>query len=123
MMDKTIPLTDLTPETVQKLQQEENVGNPFADTGITDSDGYVDGREDVEKGRLLTTEQVFALMKGDVDEAQNRVATHLPITISHRLHPEIKKKQPTPKRFHCGMKGDESTEQSRLKLKQSKLST
>ena len=73
---KMMPVTDLTPENVTKLQQQsaEKVENPFADTGITESEEFVDGREDVEKGALLTTEQVFALMKGDVDEAQNRVA-------------------------------------------------
>ena len=73
---QVMPITDLTPENIAKLQsqQVEKVDNPFADTGITDSEEFVDGREDVQKGTLLTTEQVFALMKGDVDEAQSRVA-------------------------------------------------
>ncbi|GIR33896.1 MAG: hypothetical protein CM15mP47_1220 [Methanobacteriota archaeon] len=73
---QVMPITDLTPENIAKLQsqQAEKVDNPFADTGITDSAEFVDGREDVQKGTLLTTEQVFALMKGDVDEAQSRVA-------------------------------------------------
>ena len=70
-----MPVTDLTPENIAKLQQQpEKVDNPFADTGITESEEFVDGTEDVQKGALLTTDQVFALMKGDVDEAQNRVA-------------------------------------------------
>ena len=76
--DGTImPLTDLTPETVKKMEQTNNVQaieNPFADTGITKSEDYVDGRESVENGTLLTTDQVFALMKGDVNEAQKRVS-------------------------------------------------
>jgi hypothetical protein len=73
---QVMPITDLTPENIAKLQtqQVEKVDNPFADTGITDSEEFVDGREDVQNGTLLTTEQVFALMKGDVDEAQSRVA-------------------------------------------------
>ena len=73
---QVMPITDLTPENIAKLQDQqiEKVGNPFADTGITDSEEFVDGREDVQNGRLLTTDQVFALMKGDVDEAQSRVA-------------------------------------------------
>jgi hypothetical protein len=72
-----MPITDLTPENIAKLQQQavvEKVDNPFADTGLTESSDFVDGSEDVQNGTLLTTEQVFALMKGDVDEAQSRVA-------------------------------------------------
>jgi hypothetical protein len=72
-----IPLTDLTPDKIKQLQNKqvtESVENPFADTGITTSEDFIDGREGVESGSLLTTEQVFALMKGDVDEAQKRVS-------------------------------------------------
>ena len=72
-----IPLTNLTPESIKEIQERqlaESVDNPFADTGITTSEDFVDGREGVESGSLLTTEQVFALMKGDVDEAQKRVS-------------------------------------------------
>ena len=72
-----MPITDLTPETVKKMEQTNNVQaieNPFADTGISKSEDFVDGRESVENGTLLTTDQVFALMKGDVDEAQKRVS-------------------------------------------------
>ena len=72
-----MPLSELTPDTVNKIENTNNlqsVENPFADTGITKSEDFVDGRESVENGTLLTTEQVFALMKGDVDEAQKRVS-------------------------------------------------
>ena len=72
-----MPITELTPENIAKLQQQavvEKVDNPFADTGLTESSDFVDGSEDVQNGTLLTTEQVFALMKGDVDEAQSRVS-------------------------------------------------
>ena len=73
---QVMPITDLTPENIANLQQQqaEKVDNPFADTGIDKSEEFIDGREDVQNGTLLTTEQVFALMKGDVDEAQNRIA-------------------------------------------------
>ena len=90
---QVVPITDLTPENIANLptQQVEKVDNPFADTGITDSEEFVDGREDVQKGTLLTTEQVFALMKGDVDEAQSRVAD--PFADYNNLRqPEIEKK-------------------------------
>jgi len=72
-----MPLSELTPENVNKIQQVNNsqaVENPFADTGISKSEDFVDGRESVENGTLLTTDQVFALMKGDVSEAQKRVS-------------------------------------------------
>lgn len=72
-----MPLSELTPENVNKIQQVNNsqaVENPFADTGISKSEDFVDGRESVENGTLLTTDQVFALMKGDVGEAQKRVS-------------------------------------------------
>lgn len=72
-----MPITDLTPENIAKLQQQavvEKVDNPFADTGLSESNDFVDGSEDVQNGTLLTTEQVFALMKGDIDEAQSRVS-------------------------------------------------
>ena len=72
-----MPLSELTPETVSKIEQSKNsqaIENPFADTGLSKSEDFVDGRESVENGTLLTTDQVFALMKGDVDEAQKRVS-------------------------------------------------
>ena len=72
-----MPLSELTPETVSKIENANNlppVDNPFADTGISKSEDFVDGRESVENGTLLTTDQVFALMKGDVAEAQKRVS-------------------------------------------------
>ena len=72
-----MPLSELTPETVDKIENAnklQTVENPFADTGISKSEDFVDGRESVENGTLLTTDQVFALMKGDVNEAQRRVS-------------------------------------------------
>ena len=71
-----IPVTDLTPQTIERManKPDEVIDNPFADTGISNSEEFIDGKEGVENGTLLTTEQVFALMRGDVEEAQNRVS-------------------------------------------------
>lgn len=93
-----IPLTDLTPENVARIGQNgEFVDNPFADTGITESEEFIDGREDVQNGTLLTTEQVFALMKGDVDEAQNRVsdpfADYNQVKINEKIQKETNTKE------------------------------
>ena len=101
-----MPITDLTPENIAKLQsQSEKVDNPFADTGITDSEEFVDGREDVQKGTLLTTEQVFALMKGDIDEAQNRVSD--PFADYNKLRQsEVKAKQTNTKEIASWDEGD-----------------
>ena len=55
----------------------ENVAPPFADTTAKSpqSEDFVDGKNDVAAGNLLTTEQVFALMKGDVEAAQDHAKT------------------------------------------------
>ena len=95
---QVMPITDLTPDNIARIQQQpvEKVDNPFADTGITDSEQFVDGRQEVEKGTLLTTDQVFALMKGDVDEAQSRVAD--PFADYNTIRqPEIEKKSSNTK--------------------------
>ena len=48
-------------------------------------------KRQVQKGALLTTDQVFALMKGDVHEAQNRVAD--PFADYNKIRqPEVKPK-------------------------------
>ena len=75
-----IPLTDLTPDHPTFFQQAEQtvhkppsqtVAPPFADTAEkAQSETYVDGLPEVAAGTMLTTEQVFALMRGDVEGAQ-----------------------------------------------------
>lgn len=78
-----IPITDLTPEQtalmdgqVAQRQQEETVAPPFADTvESTPTDTFVDGLPDVAAGQMLTTEQVFALMNGDVEGAKEHAKT------------------------------------------------
>ena len=51
---QVIPITDLTPENIANIQQQqaEKVDNPFADTGIDKSEEFIDGREDVQNGTL-----------------------------------------------------------------------
>ena len=115
---QVMPITDLTPENIAKLQSQkvEKVDNPFADTGISDSEEFVDGREDVQKGTLLTTEQVFALMKGDVDEAQSRVADPF-ADYNDIRQPEIEKKASNTKEIASWDEGGSfaSEQSSRIK--------
>ena len=48
----------------------ETVAGPFADSGIGQQDGsFVDGTKDVQRGTMMTTDQVYALMRGDVEGA------------------------------------------------------
>ena len=50
------------------------------------------------KAPLLTTEQVFALMKGDIDEAQNRVSD--PFADYNKLRqPEVNQSLQTQKKL------------------------
>ncbi len=110
-----MPITDLTPQNIAKLQQQgannDNIENPFADTGISESDEFIDGREDVQNGTLLTTEQVFALMKGDVDEAQNRVSDPFADFNQIRVQEETKKPSNT-KEIATWDSGDATVKQS-----------
>ena len=91
---KLMPLTDLTPDVVQGQIDSIN-------QGATDGVGFdvrtgeyinqqqdknpeqMDGSSDVRAGSMLTTEQVYALMRGDVDaatpqEEEQRVADPFP---------------------------------------------
>ena len=80
-----IPVTDFTPDQTVEFKQntgtpsniDESVAPPFADTTAKSpqSEDFVDGKTDVAAGNLLTTEQVFALMKGDVEAAQEHART------------------------------------------------
>ncbi len=77
-----IPITDVNPDHPtlftqgeQDLQQP-SVAPPFADTAERQpSQQFVDGMQDVAAGSLLTTEQVYALMRGDVEGAQGHAKT------------------------------------------------
>lgn len=77
-----IPLTDLNPDhptfftQPPPTNQQPHVAPPFADTVEKQpSDQYVDGLPEVAAGTMLTTEQVYALMRGDVEGAQDRAKT------------------------------------------------
>jgi len=48
----------------------ESVSGPFADSGIGPQDGsFVDGTSDVQRGTMMTTDQVYSLMRGDIEGA------------------------------------------------------
>ena len=75
---RLIPITDLNPEHptfFQQVAQNEpanGVAPPFSDTvEKQQSDTIVDGTSEVSAGTMLTTEQVYALMRGDVEGAQD----------------------------------------------------
>jgi hypothetical protein len=80
-----IPITDLNPDHPTFFEQpdpklstppRQTVAPPFADTTEqTQSETYVDGLPEVAAGTMLTTEQVYALMRGDVEGAQERAKT------------------------------------------------
>ena len=78
-----IPVTDLNPDhptfftqAEQSPTQQPSVAPPFADTvEQQQSETYVDGLPEVTAGTMLTTEQVYALMRGDVEGAQEHAKT------------------------------------------------
>lgn len=75
-----MPLTDLTPEVVQNQINSMNQGatdgvgfdvrtGEYMHQGNDASQQQMDGARDVQAGSMLTTEQVYALMRGDVESA------------------------------------------------------
>ena len=74
-----VPITDVNPDhptmfiqPEEDTAQQQKVAPPFADTAERQpSETYVDGSQDVSAGALLTTEQIYALMRGDVEGAQS----------------------------------------------------
>ena len=74
-----VPITDVNPDHPtmftqpdEDAVQQQKVAPPFADTAERQpSEAYVDGSRDVSAGALLTTEQIYALMRGDVEGAQS----------------------------------------------------
>ena len=70
---------EITPEMVAAFARGENplqpkVDAPFADAELSETEEFIDGKESVMRGNLLTTEQVYALMRGDVDQASKVVS-------------------------------------------------
>jgi hypothetical protein len=80
---RLIPITDVNPDHPTLFEQPDvtipsqpKVAPPFADTAEHQpSEAFVDGLNDVAAGSLLTTEQVYALMRGDVEGAQEHAKT------------------------------------------------
>jgi hypothetical protein len=78
-----IPITDLNPDhpTFFETPTKDDaihpaVAPPFADTVEQQpSDAFIDGLPEVAAGTMLTTEQVYALMRGDVEGAQEHART------------------------------------------------
>jgi len=73
------------------LGNSQSVSGPFADSGIGQQDGsFVDGSEDVQSGIMMTTDQVYALMRGDVEGAGELVQDPF---VTAKLQPTPTEKQ------------------------------
>ena len=73
------------------LENSQSVSGPFADSGIGQQDGsFVDGSGDVQSGILMTTDQVYALMRGDVEGAGELVQDPF---VTAKLQPTATEKQ------------------------------
>ena len=77
---QVMPLTDLTPDVVQEQINKMNQGatdgvdfdvrtGEYMNSDNSISSQQMDGARDVQAGSMLTTEQVYALMRGDVESA------------------------------------------------------
>jgi len=73
------------------LGNSQSVSGPFADSGIGQQDGtFVDGSGDVQSGIMMTTDQVYALMRGDVEGAGELVRDPF---VTAKLQPTPTEKQ------------------------------
>jgi len=73
------------------LENSQSVSGPFADSGIGQQDGsFVDGSGDVQSGIMMTTDQVYALMRGDVEGAGELVQDPF---VTAKLQPTLAEKQ------------------------------
>ncbi|MDE0557653.1 MAG: hypothetical protein OSB30_04170 [Candidatus Poseidoniaceae archaeon] len=73
------------------LENSQSVSGPFADSGIGQQDGsFVDGSGDVQSGIMMTTDQVYALMRGDVEGAGELVQDPF---VTAKLQPTPTEKQ------------------------------
>jgi len=73
------------------LGNEQSVSGPFADSGIGQQDGsFVDGSGDVQSGIMMTTDQVYSLMRGDVEGAGELVQDPF---VTAKLQPTATEKQ------------------------------
>lgn len=73
------------------LENNQSVSGPFADSGIGQEGGsFVDGSGDVQSGIMMTTDQVYALMRGDVEGAGELVRDPF---VTAKLQPTPAEKQ------------------------------
>ena len=73
------------------LENDQSVSGPFADSGIGQQDGsFVDGSGDVQSGIMMTTDQVYSLMRGDVEGAGELVQDPF---VTAKLQPTPTEKQ------------------------------
>jgi len=116
-----MPLTDLTPDVVQNQIDAMNQGatndigfdvrtGEYMNQQDNNSRQQMDGAHDVQAGSMLTTEQVYALMRGDVESAtpqeepRQQVAdpfptpavqpSSVPSTVQQRPHAQADRKIP-----------------------------
>ncbi|MDA7740824.1 hypothetical protein N8930_03525 [Euryarchaeota archaeon] len=107
--------TELTPEMMAAFAKGENplqpkVEAPFADTGIGQTEEFIDGKQSVMGGSLLTTEQVYALMRGDVEEATQQVSDPFADRPSpSSTNPVTPKKDPNTKTITSWDEGSDSS--------------
>lgn len=75
------------------INNQQTISSPFADNGIgqQQDDSFVDASDDVRSGRMMTTDQVYSLMRGDVEGASEFLQDPF---VSAKLQPtEDEKKQ------------------------------
>ena len=79
---------------IAAIQQHRMQQNPNDESlEQEEQDGFVDGSKDVMQGRLLTTEQVFGLMRGEIDiEPQQKVEDPFADSRPQRIEPKTKVK-------------------------------
>jgi len=93
--------------------------------GTEEQDGFVDGSRDVMQGTMMTTEQVYGFMRGEIPETTQRVEDPFADSPSPVRQPVKKKVANTSaiSDWDSGGGGDEQNEQARpkkSKLKESK---
>ena len=69
----------------------QGAGEQSAPNNVEQEDGFVDGSRDVMQGTMMTTEQVYGFMRGDVQETMQKVED--PFADSPTpVRPSVKKK-------------------------------
>ena len=78
---------------LQRLQNELEQQNATREESPAEEEGFVDGSKAVMQGQLLTTEQVYAFMRGDVEEMSRPVEDPFADAVTPKKQPrtEVKK--------------------------------